>query len=196
MFERFTDPARRSVALAQQEARRLRHDHLGTEHLLLGVLGVQGAAGARALERLGLGAEMVRADVARITGAGPERLGADDAEALRTLGIELDEIRRRTEEQFGPGALEWPPTKCRDTDVRAPTQRVPFTPRAKKVLELGLREAVHLRSGHVGTEHIVLGIVREGDGVAMRILHEHGASADAVREAIAVELGTARPDAS
>ena len=196
MFERFTEPARRSVVLAQDEARRLRHHYLGTEHLLLGVLGVPGAAGANALERLGLDAELVRADVARIIGIGPERLGADDAEALRTLGIELDEIRRRVEEEFGPGALEWPPTTCRDTDVRAPAGRVPFTPRAKKVLELGLREAVHLRSGHIGTEHIVLGIVREGEGVAMRILSEHGASADGVRGAIAVELGDARPDAS
>ena len=196
MFERFTEPARRSVVLAQEEARRLRHNYLGTEHLLLGVLGVAGAAGARALEQLGLGSEMVRADVTRIIGIGPERLGADDAEALRTLGIELEEIRRRVEEEFGPGALEWPPTTCRHTDVRAPTGRVPFTPRAKKVLELGLREAVHMRTGHIGTEHIVLGIVREGDGIAMRILNEHGASAEAVRAAIAVEVGSARPDGS
>jgi len=186
MFERFTASAREAVVLAQEEARALRHHYLGTEHLLLGITRVDGPA-ARVLERLSIDAETVRADIVRIVGAGPEATGDDDARALRTLGIDLDEVRRRIEEEFGPGALDRPPAPCRRHGM-AWNGGVPFTPRAKKVLELALREAVRTRTGFIGTEHILLGIVREKDGLAARILAQREAPADTVRNALADEL--------
>jgi|SRR6266516_4743936 len=139
MFERFTEQARHSVVLAQDEARRLRHGYIGTEHLLLGLLAIGDGVAARTLEQLGVDLETARTDVARAIGVGHDRLGEADAEALRALGIDLDEVRRRVEEEFGPRALDWPTMTCR-RGPRAPTGRIPFTPRAKKVLELALRK--------------------------------------------------------
>jgi ATP-dependent Clp protease ATP-binding subunit ClpA len=187
MFERFTEQARESVVLAQEESRRLRHGYIGTEHLLLGLLGIQDGAAARALERFGVDLEAARADVARVIGIGSERLGEDDAEALRALGIDLDEVRRRVEAEFGPGALDWPAMTCRG-GPRVPAGRIPFTCRAKKVLELAVREAVRMRNRFIGTEHILLGIVREREGLAAQILDRRGAAPEAVRSAVAREL--------
>src|SRR5437867_10228510 len=124
MFERFTERARQVVVLAQDEARALKHNYIGTEHLLLGLLREEEGLGARVLESLDVTVEEVRAQVALIIGEG-------------------DEVK---------------------------TGQIPFTPRAKKVLELALREALQLGDNYIGTEHILLGLVHEGQGVAMRIL--------------------------
>ena len=120
MFERFTDRARQTVVLAQEEARRLNHTHIGTEHLLLGLLREGDGAAAQALKRFGLALADVRADVIGITGEGS----------------------------------------------KSPPGHIPFTPRSKKVLELSLREALQMGHNYIGTEHILLGLVREGEGVA------------------------------
>jgi len=196
MFERFTPPARDAVVLAQEEARGLRHGYLGTEHILLGVLAEGNGAGARVLRGLGITLDAVRSHAVREIGMGP--LAAEperDQEALRSIGIDVDEIRRRVEEDFGPGALDrarrgrrrWGRRRC-DWEPGFGTAHVPFTPRAKKVLELSLREAVRLGSSSIGTEHILLGIVREGEGLAARILAASGATAERVRHAVHEEI--------
>jgi Clp amino terminal domain, pathogenicity island component len=135
MFERFTDRARRVVVLAQEEARLLNHNYLGTEHLLLGLI----------QEREGVAAK-----------------------ALESLGISLGAVRAQVEEIIGQGQS-------------APTGHIPFTPRAKKVLELAVREAKQLGHNYIGTEHILLGLVREGKGVAAQVLVKLGADLSRVR---------------
>jgi ATP-dependent Clp protease ATP-binding subunit ClpA len=149
MFERFTDRARNTVVLAQEEARRLNHGYIGTEHLLLGLLVEGDGLAARALRRLGIGLEAVRADVETIIGRGGG------------------------EPQSG---------------------HIPFTPRAKKVLELSLREALQLGHNYIGTEHILLGLVREGEGVAAQVLVGRGAELPRVRQAVLAQLGGAGSD--
>jgi ATP-dependent Clp protease ATP-binding subunit ClpA len=136
MFERFTDRARSAVALAQEEARLLSHNYVGTEHVLLGLLHEGGGIAARALASLGISLEVVRAQVEDVIGRG----------------------------QTAPAA-----------------GHIPFTPRAKKVLELALREAVRLGHNYIGTEHVLLGLVREGEGVASQVLARLGAGEAAVR---------------
>jgi ATP-dependent Clp protease ATP-binding subunit ClpA len=179
------------LVLAQVEARDLRHGYIGTEHLLLGVARVADGVGARVIRRQGLDPDSVRAKVLRIVGEGP--LGDQDAEALRSIGVDLDEVRRRVEEEFGPGALEraaWKrPRKLwlrsRRCAVEAATPGpIPFTPRAKKALELSLREALHLGHGYVGTEHILLGLAREEQGMAAKILARHGCTPDRLRRLV------------
>ena len=124
MFERFTERARQVVVLAQEEARTLKHNYIGTEHILLGLLREEEGLAARVLESLDITVERVRAQVVRIVGSGEE----------------------------------------------VTSGQIPFTPRAKKVLELALREALSLGHNYIGTEHILLGLVRENEGVAARIL--------------------------
>jgi len=131
LFERFTERARQVVVLAQDEARALKHNYIGTEHILLGLLREEEGLAARVLESLDITVEEVRAQVARIVGQG-------------------DEVT---------------------------TGQIPFTPRAKKVLELALREALSLGHNYIGTEHILLGLVRENEGVAARILLDFDADA-------------------
>jgi ATP-dependent Clp protease ATP-binding subunit ClpC len=143
MFERFTDRARRVVVLAQEEARRLSHNYIGTEHVLLGLLH----------EEEGIAAQ-----------------------ALTALGVSLDEVRRRVEEIIGRGQEPL-------------SGHIPFTPRVKKVLELSLREAMDLGHNYIGTEHILLGLVREGEGVAAQVLTALGAGEDRVREKVTELLG-------
>lgn len=167
MFERFTQSARTAVVRAQSEARDLRHGHIGTEHLLLGVLAEGHGVGARVLAELGLDLGEVRRAVARGSAAGP------DAEALETLGIDLDAVRRKVEETFGPGALE------RSGSRRRRSNHIPFTRNAKKALELALRESLRLKSRTIGTEHVLLGLLREG-GLAARLLSERGVDRTAV----------------
>ena len=177
MFERFTDDARQAVALAQEEAVALRHGWIGTEHVLLGVMR-SGGDGARLLAGFGVDPDGVREDVVRMVGRGDEGI---DPEALAALGIDLDEVRERVERAFGPGALI----------RRRPCRRgilgphIPFTPRAKKALELALREALSLGQRDLRGEHIVLGLLREGDGVAARVLTERGVTLAAARERVA-----------
>ena len=177
MFERFTKDARQAVALAQEEAVALRHGWIGTEHILLGVLRAEGD-GARLLAGFGVEAAAVRDDVMRIVGAGEQDI---DRDALATLGIDLEAVRERVERAFGPGALSRR-GRCRRGGIG---HTVPFTPRAKKALELTLREAINLAERDLRAEHLVLGLLREGDGVAARILTERGVTHAAARERIA-----------
>jgi hypothetical protein len=138
MFERFTDRGRRVVVLAQEEARMLNHNYIGTEHLLLGLIRESGGVAARALESLGLSLEAVRQQVEEIIGQG----------------------------QQPPGG------------------HIPFTPRAKKVLELAHREAHALGHDYIGTEHLLLGLIREGDGVAAQVLVKLGADLNRARQQV------------
>jgi hypothetical protein len=138
MFKRFTDRARQVVVLAQDEARRLDHNYIGTEHILLGLIREGDGVAARALESLGIGLDIVRQQVEEIIGRGQQ----------------------------------------------APSGHIPFTPRAKKVLELSLREAQQLGHDYIGTEHILLGLVREGDGVAAQVLVKRGADLNRVRQQV------------
>jgi len=152
MFERFTDRARRVVVLAQEEARLLAHNYLGTEHILLGLVGEEEGIGAKALRSLDVSRYAVRAQVVEIIGSG----------------------------DLAPGA------------------QIPFTPRAKKVLELSLRESVVLHHNYIGTEHILLGLIAEGEGVAAQVLANLGVSLDAARARVLEHLngGTEAPDTS
>jgi hypothetical protein len=144
VFERFTERARQVVVLAQEEARTLSHNYIGTEHILLGLLREDQGIAAQALESLGVTVERVRAQVVRIVGAGEELT----------------------------------------------TGQIPFTPRAKKVLELALREALSLSHNYIGTEHILLGLIRENEGVAARILLDFDADSEKVRNAVIGMLST------
>jgi ATP-dependent Clp protease ATP-binding subunit ClpA len=189
MFEHFTDRARGTVVLAQEEARGLHHNHIGTEHLLLGLLRERTSVGRKALDRLGVRLDDVRSEVVRVVGEGPPAaLGDRDAEALRAIGIDLDEVRRRVEARFGEGALErTAPSRRRPRRRRcAPSAGggVPFTPRAKKVLQLALRESKALHHGYIGTEHILLGLVREREGLAAEMLAERDVSDQRVRTVV------------
>ncbi|MDP4585877.1 MAG: ATP-dependent Clp protease ATP-binding subunit, partial [Microbacteriaceae bacterium] len=138
MFERFTDRARRVVVLAQEEAKQLNHNYIGTEHILLGLI------------REGDGIA---------------------AKALAELSISIDNVREQVQEIIGQGQT-------------APTGHIPFTPRAKKVLELSLREALQLGHNYIGTEHILLGLIREGEGVAAQVLVKLGADLTRVRQTV------------
>jgi ATP-dependent Clp protease ATP-binding subunit ClpA len=183
MFERFTDRARQVAIGAQTEARRLGHGCVGTEHLLLALLQGDGIA-AQVLAGLGITPAAVEREIRAEVGRGPlgAGLGAGDAEALGAIGIDLDEVRRRIEASFGPGALHWRPGR-RHQPRRPPMLggHIPFSPRAKKVLELSLREALALKHNRIGTEHILLGLVREGEGLAMLVLTRLGAGPEAIR---------------
>jgi ATP-dependent Clp protease ATP-binding subunit ClpC len=139
MFERFTDRARRVVVLAQEEARMLEHNYIGTEHLLLGLIHEgEGVA----------------------------------AKALRALDVDLDTLRREVEALVGRGQQPMP------------GQHIPFTPQAKKVLELALRESVQLGHDYIGTEHLLLGLVREGEGPAAQVLQQRGIELNMVRQEV------------
>jgi ATP-dependent Clp protease ATP-binding subunit ClpC len=138
VFERFTDRARRVVVLAQEEARLLNHNYIGTEHILLGLIHEGEGVAAKALE---------------------------------SLGISLEAVRSQVEEIIGQGGT-------------SPSGHIPFTPRAKKVLELSLREALQLGHNYIGTEHILLGLIREGEGVAAQVLVKLGADLSRVRQQV------------
>jgi ATP-dependent Clp protease ATP-binding subunit ClpC len=138
MFERFTDRARRVVVLAQEEARMLNHNYIGTEHILLGLIHEGEGVAAKALE---------------------------------SLDISLDAVREQVEEIIGQGQ-------------QAPSGHIPFTPRAKKVLELSLREALQLGHNYIGTEHILLGLIREGEGVAARCSSSSAPTSTKVRQQV------------
>src|SRR5215471_13997915 len=138
MFERFTDQARRVVVVAQEESRKLGHDYIGTEHLLLGILGTGDSVAVN---------------------------------ALGSLGVSLEAARQQVEEIVGRGSHQV-------------SGHIPFTPRAKKVLELSLRESIQLGHSYIGTEHILLGLIREGDGVAAQVLVKLGADLNRVRQQV------------
>jgi DNA-binding NarL/FixJ family response regulator len=142
LFERFTDRAKRVMVLAQEEARMLNHNYIGTEHILLGLIHEGDGVAANALER---------------------------------LNISLEAARRQVEEIIGQGQA-------------ASTGRIPFTPRAKKVVELSLRESLQLGHNYIGTEHILLGLIREGEGVAAQVLQKLGADMNRVRQTVIQQL--------
>jgi ATP-dependent Clp protease ATP-binding subunit ClpA len=173
MFERFSDEARQAVALAQDEALELRHGWIGTEHLLLGLLRA-GGDGARLLTGFGIQLASVREEVLAVIGPGEEDI---DREALATLGIDLDVVRERVERSFGRGALSRRGGCGRGILGR----QVPFTPRAKKALELTLREGIALGARELRGEHLVLGLLRTDDGVAAKVLQKHGVALDTAR---------------
>jgi ATP-dependent Clp protease ATP-binding subunit ClpA len=177
MFERFTETARGAVTGAEKHARALDHHWIGTEHLLLGLLDDPEGRATRILrDRFAVDGEWARREVERIVGRGEPGI---DADALATLGIDLDAVRERVERTFGAGALSG-----RRRGRRPQSGHLPFTPRAKKVLELSLREAIAMGDHFIGSEHVLLGIVREGDGAAARILRERGVDRAAVLAAL------------
>jgi ATP-dependent Clp protease ATP-binding subunit ClpA len=181
MFERFTKDAREVVVDARSQARTLGQRHVGTEHLLLALLEAQ--TGAAALLRdTGLTEDGVRAAIARYLGQ-PGGLSDADVAALERIGIDIGAIREKIEESFGPGALdpEVPPT--RSGLFGRKVSGGPFTPRSKKVLELSLREAIRLKHNWIGTEHILLGLIREGEGLAAKIMVDAGVDLAALRRA-------------
>jgi ATP-dependent Clp protease ATP-binding subunit ClpA len=177
MFERFTSDARQTVVGAQIEARRLHDGRIGTQHLLLALL-TQDTPTTAVLARHGLTHDAV---AETIRGYGGDDL---DADALTTLGIDLDAVRERVEATFGPGALDG--TGRRDE----PPGHIPFSPRAKKVLELALREAIAGRSKSIRDGHIALGLLREGEGLAMKALHDRGVDPAALRRDLSAALAS------
>jgi ATP-dependent Clp protease ATP-binding subunit ClpA len=177
MFERFTERAGRVVVLAQEQARDLGHDYVGTEHLLLGLVVEGDGVAARVLRDLGVSRECLRSSVA--DSCGPGRL---DARALATIGIDLDEVRRRVDATFGPGALERTRAGKRFACGR-------FMPRAKQAIELALQSAVERGDRFIGTEHLLLGLVGVPDSMAVTMLHDCGITPAEVREAVDQQLG-------
>jgi ATP-dependent Clp protease ATP-binding subunit ClpC len=142
MFERFTERARRVVVLAQEEARALSHNYIGTEHILLGLIHENEGVAAKSLE---------------------------------SIGISLDAVRTQVEEIIGKGRI-------------TPSGQIPFTPRAKKVLELSMRESIQLGHNYIGTEHILLGLIREGEGLGAQVLVKLGADLNRVRQQVIATL--------
>ena len=171
MFERFTIEARQTVVGAQTEARRLRARWIGTEHLLLALL-AQETPSTSVLARHGLTHDAVAEAIAAY------RSDDLDAEALSALGIDLDAIRESAEASFGPGALDAP---ARKPGCAEPGKHIPFSPRAKKVLKLSLREALAMKSKAITDGHITLGLLSEGEGLAMRVLVDRGVDTGGLR---------------
>lgn len=180
MFERFTKQARHVVASARDQARGLGHRHVGTEHLLLGLLDPDAGTPATLLAEAGLTSDAVRAQIRRLVGE-PQFLTDADAAALERIGIDITAVRAKIEESFGPGALEpeVPPTRYGLFGRRV--SGGPFVPRAKKVLELALREAIRLKHNWIGSEHILLGLIREGEGLAAKIMVDAGVDLNCLR---------------
>ncbi|RZT84700.1 ClpA/ClpB-like protein [Pseudonocardia sediminis] len=176
MFERFTGPARRVVVLAQEDARERRQNEIRTENMLVGLVRTPGSPGEALLRAAGVDRSVVEADLAR-------RAEPDGAAALASLGIDLEEVRRRVDESFGPGALD----RTRAARGRRRPGHVPFEKPAKKALELALREAVRLGHRHIGTEHVLLGLLWPAT-TAQEILACHGVTLDGMRTAV-TELG-------
>jgi ATP-dependent Clp protease ATP-binding subunit ClpA len=176
MFERFSESARQAVVRAQAEAREMRADCIGTEHLLLAVAAEPAGPAGRALRGLGLDAATLRPDVGRV-----QRSAEPDADALAVLGIDLDEVRRRVEAAFGPGAMERRRGPRRDGTL-------PFTPVSKRTLELALRQALKRGDNFIGTQHLLLGLLEGDDTGALSVLRRRGRSAEEVRVALLAEI--------
>jgi ATP-dependent Clp protease ATP-binding subunit ClpA len=201
MFERFTHAARDAVIRAQHEAREMGQSPIGTQHLLLALLADPSGPVASALRGSGVDAASVRAESLRRVGAGPGATpaaradsDAEDAAALKAIGIDLDAVRRAIEENFGPGALRLPrggppPRKGLLRRLSGGSGHIPFSGRAKKVLELSLREAIRLKHDVIAPEHIMLGVLREQTGLAAQILAEAGVDFDELRADLTRSLG-------
>ncbi len=191
MFERFTDRARTLVRQARDEARAEGQRPVGTEHLLLALLADGDSLAVRVLRDAGVTADDLRARIRRHTETGSTGLAEADAVALREIGIDLAAIVARIEESFGPDALREavPPPRRRWGRRQRPGG--PFSHWAKKVLELSLREAIRLRHRHIGTEHILLGLLREGGGLGALVLAEAGVDLADTRRRVEAALRTA-----
>ncbi|MBE9498983.1 Clp protease [Streptomyces sp. GKU 257-1] len=192
MFERFTEEARDVVIGAQEEARSLGHDRIGTEHLLLGAVRRPGRTGAATLHRLGVSATSCRAAVAGVVAGSREDLGPQDAEALRTLGIDLAEVRRRAEESFGAGALDSAPGSGRTGRGSGTAPRhIPFAARAKGALKRALREASARGDREIGTAHVLLGVLGSEDNISVAVFTRLGVEPAVVHELVLDDLRTA-----
>lgn len=181
MFERFTDDARAVVVAAVAEAKTEHASHVGTQHVLLSMLARPSSLTGRVLAAHGVDADAVRAKIYALKA---DDAGDDlDPDALRAIGIDLDAVRASVESSFGPGTLDAPAGTAKRRGGH-----VPFSPRSKKVLELSLREAIRLKQGYIADAHIMLGILREGDGLAAKALHELGVDLAALREDLEHDL--------
>jgi ATP-dependent Clp protease ATP-binding subunit ClpA len=172
VFEKFTNLAKRSITLSQDEAITLGHDFIGTEHLLLGLVRVREGLAGEILFEQGVTADQVRAAVLRLLeAAGVTANGGREAtEALATIGIDVEEIRRRADDTFGPGQFWFP--------------RPGYTMRAKRVLERTVRESAELGHDDIGTEHMLLGLLAEGEGVGVQALSAVGVDLGALRATV------------
>jgi ATP-dependent Clp protease ATP-binding subunit ClpA len=184
MFERFTTAARNSVVAAQTYAHEFRHNEIGPQHVLLGLLDDQQGVATRVLHALGVDDQAVRDGVASSD--------TPDQEALRSIGIDLDEVRRQAEETFGPGALDRPRRQRKGlfghrTDGGG---HLPFTREAKTALELSLKEALARKDGYIGSEHLLLGVLGTEQGSGRRVLAQVGVTAtlDEIRHRVDEEL--------
>jgi len=181
VFEFFTDRARRAVVLSQDEAIALGHDFIGTEHILLGLVGTDGSTAGDVLREQGVELTRAREETVRILeAAGVAASGGQPAkDALASLGIDVEEIQRRADDTFGPGAFQYP--------------RPAYTPDAKKALEQTLREARALGHEKFGTEHILLGLLAAGEGRGLEVLAALEVDRASLREAV---LARVAPEAS
>ncbi len=198
MFERFSGDAQDAISRAQGSARRLRCGYVGTEHLLLGLLEQTDTLTGRLLVAHGLDWASAEAATVRLLGAagcrpdtGDPRRGADgreaderhadalDADALEAIGIDLSAVRDRVEAAFGAGALDREPARRRGRS--ATRGAVPFSRRARKSVELSLRESLRLRHTYIGAGHLLLGVLCEGQGLAVRVLADAGVDLPALR---------------
>jgi ATP-dependent Clp protease ATP-binding subunit ClpA len=193
MFERFSGEARTVVRHAWDESRRLQHGHVGTEHLLLGLLQPDAGAAASLLRAAGVDADRVRAGISRHVSSPPRILSDADAEALRTVGIDVEAVLARIEASFGPDAVLAPePGRLGGWRSRRrgrrPGGRSRLTPRARKVIELSLREAIRLRHDAIGAEHLLLALLREGGGLGVQVLSEAGVDLERLRQTTTAAL--------
>jgi ATP-dependent Clp protease ATP-binding subunit ClpA len=191
VFEKFTDPAKRVLVLAQDEAMAQGHDYIGTEHVLLGLADMPGTIAGSVLRDHGVTVQALRAEIADVlVASGVQPVGAQGAtEALAAIGIDVEEIRRRADETFGPGKFHFP--------------RPPFTPRAKNALEHTLRQMAELHSDTIGPEHLLLGILAEAErpeadqdggsgaaveGVGVKVLRNLDVDVEALRPAVLARI--------
>jgi ATP-dependent Clp protease ATP-binding subunit ClpA len=172
LFEIFTDAAKRSLVLGQDEAIALGHDFIGTEHLLLGLVGVPDGLAGQVLAESGVTADRARTEAvgmlaaAGVTGASSR----GPVEALAAIGIDVEEIRQRADETFGPGEFQFP--------------RPAYTTEAKNAIERSVSEAQSLGHDYVGTEHLLLGLLATGEGIGVAILSAVGADLDSLRAGV------------
>jgi ATP-dependent Clp protease ATP-binding subunit ClpA len=189
MFERFTPEARRIVTDGVEIAQHLHHDFLGTEHLLIALADTGPNIATRALLACGFDPARAREDLERIVGPSRDDLGDADAAALRSIGVDLDEVRKSTEVSFGPGALErrrrWHGRR------RLRVCGLPFMPKAKQAIELAFREAIRLDQRSIGPEHVLLGLLRL-DATSTQLLHAQRIDPPRLRAEVERDLGDLR----
>jgi ATP-dependent Clp protease ATP-binding subunit ClpA len=181
MFERFTGEAREVVVEAQEEARTRVADEIRTEHLLAAIYTVRDDLALAVLDELGVDEADVLRDIDGLRPGSPTTL---DAEALSTIGIDLDEVRRQVEEAFGPGALDRTRAALGGSSGRL-FGHIPFDGPAKKALELSLREAIHLGHDRIGTAHILLGLIHTEGAAAHHVLAARGVRLEPARAVVA-----------